>query len=240
VQRSNRSRYQRRRLGGVALVFAGVALVVAAGVVGLGWNRGESGLSRADQSARALLAPVQQGGPTSDFVVGSHTKRYPATGQSSPPGYVEMPVPQFISIPAIAVRAPVTPLGLNSDGTLEVPSSFSETGWFRGGPEPGEPGASIVVGHVDSKAGPGVFYSLRALRRGDVIKISLEGGSIIRFTVRSSFSTPKQGFPTERVYRHEGAPTLELITCDGMFDQSTGHYVDNYVVVAKLTSVHMA
>ena len=151
-----------------------------------------------------------------------------------------MPVPKLISIPAIDVRAPVIPLGLNSDGTLEVPTSITDTGWFRGGPEPGEPGASILVGHVDSTAGPGVFYHLRALHRGDEIEIRLADGSTVRFTVRSFFSTPKTEFPTDRVYRHGGAPTLDLITCDGAFDQAAGHYLDNYVVVAKLTSIDMA
>jgi LPXTG-site transpeptidase (sortase) family protein len=151
-----------------------------------------------------------------------------------------MPVPELISIPAIDVRAPVIPLGLNSDGTLEVPSDSSETGWFRGGPEPGESGASILVGHVTSAAGPAVFYHLPALRRGDEIEITLEDGSVVRFTVRSSFITPKDRFPTELVYRHGGAPTLELITCDGAFDYTTKHYLDNYVVVARRTSVDMA
>ena len=220
-------RHQRRRIGGVALVFAGTTLVVAAGVVALARpNVADWSLSRADQSARLESQP--QG------------KSHHSAGQASaPPLPVELPVPKVISIPAIDVRAAVIPLGLETDGTLEVPSDFSETGWFRGGPEPGEPGASVVVGHVDSKAGPAVFYHLRALRRGDLIKIGLQDGSIVWFAVTSSLSTPKNDFPTDLVYRHGGAPTLALITCDGAFDQTTGHYRDNYIVFAKLKSVDM-
>ncbi len=238
MQRSYLGRHQRRR-GGAALVFAGFALVVAAGVVALtGWKDDQPALSRAAQSARSESAGDGQGQATHD--AGQSGKHHPSGQTSSPSVPTDMPVPELISIPAIGVSAPVISLGLNSDGTLEVPSSNNETGWFRGGPEPGERGTSVLVGHVDSQSGPAVFYHLRALRRGDGINISLEDGSIVRFTVRSSFSTPKAQFPTDRVYRHGGAPTLDLITCDGAFDQATGHYVDNYVVVAELTSVHMA
>jgi sortase (surface protein transpeptidase) len=231
-----RPKHQRRGIG-AALVLAGLALVVAAGVVALTASK-KSVLSRSDQSTRALSAPDERLHATFGT---RQSGRHDRSGQSSLPSVpTDMPVPELISIPAIGVRAPVISLGLNSDGTLEVPSIASETGWFRDGPEPGEPGASILVGHVSGRAGPAVFYHLRALRRGDEIKISLEDGSIVRFTVRSSFSAPKSRFPTDRVYIHGGAPTLHLITCDGAFDRATGHYVDNYIVVAKLTSVDMA
>lgn len=210
---------------------------MTAGVLFSGWYHDDPGLSQEDQAARERSAPNGQAQTTT----GAGTSGNDPSGQTSAPDPPsEMPVPQSISIPAIGVRATVIPLGLNGDGTLEVPSTSSETGWFRGGPEPGEPGASILVGHVSSAAGPAVFYHLRALRRGDEVKIDLEDGSTVRFTVRSSFSTPKVRFPTDTVYRHGGAPTLTLITCDGAFDASTGHYVDNYVVNADLTSVHMA
>jgi sortase (surface protein transpeptidase) len=210
---------------------------VTAGVLSWGLYHDDPGLSQEDQGARAQSAPNGQEPAT----VGAGTSRnHPSAATSSPDIPSEMPVPESVSIPAIGVRAAVIPLGLNGDGTLEVPSTSSETGWFRGGPEPGEPGASILVGHVSSAAGPAVFYHLRALRRGDEVRIDLEDGSTVRFTVRSSFSVPKVRFPTDTVYRHGGAPTLTLITCDGAFDESTGHYVDNYVVNADLTSVHMA
>jgi hypothetical protein len=146
----------------------------------------------------------------------------------------QVPRPVRIVIPAIAVSAPVIPLHLNRNRTLQVPKNFSQTGWFVGGPEPGENGAAVIVGHVDSKSGPAVFYRLRALRRGDVIKVVLKNKSTVRFVVRSSRRVPKKRFPTELVYGKTKGPTLRLITCDGRFDRSTGHYVDNNVVFAAV------
>jgi sortase (surface protein transpeptidase) len=146
----------------------------------------------------------------------------------------QMPIPVRIFIPAIGVNTSLIPLGLNRDRTVRVPRSFASVGWFRPGPEPGESGAAVILGHVDSKSGPGAFYRLRALRRGDIIKITPRTGQRLRFVVIGSRAVPKKRFPTKLIYRKTGWPALRLITCDGRFDSSTGHYVDNYVVFARL------
>jgi LPXTG-site transpeptidase (sortase) family protein len=219
------------------LILAGLVALAGAVVVATSWDHAKSALSVEDQRTRAEPSVSGQGNAAAG---GGQEGNGPSAGQPAQPEFPEMSVPELVTIPAIGVRAPVIPLGWNSDGTLEVPSSSVETGWFRPGPEPGESGASIVVGHVSSSAGPAVFYHLRALQRGDVIRLDLKDGSTVRFEVRSSFATPKDRFPTATVYRHGGPPRLTLITCDGAFDQSTGHYVDNYVVNAGLISVDTA
>jgi sortase (surface protein transpeptidase) len=141
-------------------------------------------------------------------------------------------VPVRVEIPSIGVRAPVIKLGLNPDRSLEVPKDFGDTGWWSGGPRPGEPGPAVIVGHVDSYTGPAVFYRLSELGRGDEIVVVGRDGSRSRFTVEGSERYPKDDFPTARVYGRTDGPTLRLITCGGDFDSSTGHYVDNAVVYA--------
>src|SRR4029079_10704358 len=106
----------------------------------------------------------------------------------------QMPDPLRLRVPAIGVDAPIIPLGLNPDGTLQVPTSFSNAGWFRPGPEPGERGAAVIAGHVDSTAGPGVFYRLRALRTGDDITITVDGGSVVHFVVTATRQVAKTRF----------------------------------------------
>jgi sortase (surface protein transpeptidase) len=146
----------------------------------------------------------------------------------------QMPIPVRISIPAIGVDARVIPLGLNRDRTIQVPKNFANAGWFRPGPEPGEQGAAVVVGHLDSTRGPGVFYRLRALRTGDVITIHLQDRSTVRFVARSTVRVPKNRFPTKRVYARTKQPTLRLITCAGKLNPTTGHHPDNYIVFASI------
>jgi len=146
----------------------------------------------------------------------------------------QMPRPVRIVIPSIGLSAPVVPLGLNPDRTLQVPRHFGDTGWFRGGPEPGEPGAAVIVGHVGSRSGPAVFYRLREVRVGELVAIRLQGGSTVRYVVNSTVRVRKSRFPTKRVYAKTKQPTLRLITCAGKLNRSTGHHPDNYIVFASI------
>jgi sortase (surface protein transpeptidase) len=128
----------------------------------------------------------------------------------------------------------VIPLGLNRDRTMQVPRSLADTGWFEPGPEPGEQGAAVIVGHLAARSGPGVFARLRELRAGQVITIQLQDRSTLRFVARSMIRVSKSRFPTNRVYARTAQPTLRLITCAGKLSPVTGHHPDNYIVFASL------
>jgi sortase (surface protein transpeptidase) len=144
--------------------------------------------------------------------------------------------PVRIRIPAIGVSAAVVRLGLNRDGTLQVPEDFGVTGWFTGGPAPGETGPAVIAGHIDSRRGPAVFYRLHALRPGDRVAVERADGTTVQFAVEGSAQYPKRAFPTEAVFGPSPDPLLRLITCGGAFDRSTRHYRDNVVVTARLAS----
>ena len=238
---------QRRRIFAAVLALAAVSLFVAAGALALDARSTQAtvNIDRTAQSERLLPVPTADGQtaeerfPRAPDPAQTTTTISPARAKPKPkprPVRTQMPPPEWIRIPAIGVSAPVIPLGLNSDRTLQVPRDFGDTGWFTGGPEPGERGAAVIVGHVDSRSGPAVFYRLRALRAGDMIRIRLKDGSGLRYVVTRGLSAPKNRFPTELVYARTEQPTLRLVTCDGAFDTSTGHYVDNYIVLAKIAS----
>jgi len=142
------------------------------------------------------------------------------------------PRPTHIRIPAIGVSARIIRLGLAAGGTMQTPKSYSVTGWFAPGAEPGERGPAVIAGHVDSKTSPGVFYKLGDLRRGDSIAITRADHSVIHFKVQGLETWPKASFPTKRVFGRTRTATLRLITCSGPFNSSSGHYVDNTIVYA--------
>ncbi|WP_262284702.1 class F sortase [Micromonospora sp. MA102] len=145
--------------------------------------------------------------------------------------------PTTISIPRIGVHAEIMTLGLNPDGTVQVPplEQAMKAGWYSPGPSPGEAGNSVIVGHVDSaKLGPAVFFNLGALRMGDTISIAREDGSAATFTVTEVKSYPKAAFPTELVYGPSDKPGLRVVTCGGTFDESSRSYVDNVIAFASL------
>lgn len=146
----------------------------------------------------------------------------------------EEPTPVGIRIPAIGVDASMIPLGLRADRSIEVPEDFAQTGWWADGPEPGEPGPAVVLGHVDSRSGPAVFFDLRNLQPGDEVVIDRADGTSVVYQVDRLEQHPKDDFPTDAVYGPTSDVQLRLVTCGGEFDRSVRSYDDNIVVFASL------
>ncbi|MFI9333073.1 class F sortase [Kitasatospora sp. NPDC052868] len=153
------------------------------------------------------------------------------------PRAVAASVPTRLLIPAAGVDAPVTGLGLNADGTVEVPPAdrASEVGWYRNGPTPGETGPSVLIGHYDTAHGPAVFHAMPKLKPGDGIQVRRTDGSTVSFRVRTLLQAPKDDFPTETVYGDTKAPELHLITCGGRIG-ADGHWTDNIIILADLAT----
>jgi hypothetical protein len=142
--------------------------------------------------------------------------------------------PVSIRIPVIGVDARVVPVGLGPGRNMQVPA-VDLAGWYEPGPRPGEAGPAVIVGHVDSRRGPAVFFRLGQLHRGDRIMVGRAKGPARSFVVGRVERQPKQALPTERIWNHTRQPVLRLITCGGSFDRATGHYHDNVIVYANLS-----
>jgi sortase (surface protein transpeptidase) len=143
-----------------------------------------------------------------------------------------VPVPVALTIPAIGVQTTLVDLGLTSSGTLQVPSSTAVAGWYSGSPRPGATGSAIIAGHIDSRLGPGIFFYLSRLRRGDRVYVRRADGALVVFSVTAVQMYPKDDFPTKAVYGPTPDPELRLITCGGTFDYESGSYLSNTVVYA--------
>jgi LPXTG-site transpeptidase (sortase) family protein len=127
-------------------------------------------------------------------------------------------------------------LGLTSAGALQVPPTTAVAGWYTGSPRPGATGSAIIAGHIDSIAGPGVFYRLSQLQPGDRVYVRRADNTLAVFSVTRVESYPKDAFPTAAVYGAVPDPELRLITCGGTFDYTTRSYLSNTVVYAKEVS----
>jgi len=163
----------------------------------------------------------------------------PTTTEDGIPGMgFERSMPMQLMIPKLGLEAFFEgPLGLNDDGTMEVPRSYDDLGWYQYGPTPGELGPAVIVGHVDSYAGPAIFYQLGQLELGDVIQVAREDGSVAEFVVTEMgrYGQSADDFPTAKVYGDLPYAGLRLITCSGYFDRGTQRYSHNLVVYARLT-----
>jgi Sortase domain len=178
-------------------------------------------LGIAVHAERSLPGPLYPGGSTA------------AAPKATP---VARSLPTALSIPAIGLKVPLSQLGLNPGGTVQVPTNFQEPGWYRYGPSPGQLGSAVILGHVDSYQGPAVFFRLRTLRPGDQVVVALADGVTAHFVVRRVTMYSKSQFPTVLVYGSHGYSGLQLVTCGGVFDTKTRHYLSNVVVYTSLVS----
>lgn len=148
----------------------------------------------------------------------------------SPPRRTARPV--ALLIPAIGVNTPLVNLGLTPAGTIEVPAGPAVAGWYVRSPRPGAIGSSVIIGHVDWRHGPAVFFRLSHLRPGARVYVRRADRSLAVFQVNAVHMYEKSRFPTAAVYGPTPDAELRLVTCGGAFDHILKSYLSNVVVYA--------
>ncbi len=142
------------------------------------------------------------------------------------------PKPVGLRINNVGIGASVVDMGLTEDRRLEAPPA-EQIGWYEHGPIPGAEGSSVLAAHVDWGGQPGAFFELRHVVPGDVIEIDYEDGSTQLFEIVASRQYAKDIVPKKQIFDRSGDPRLVLVTCGGAFDNSIGHYEDNFVAFAR-------
>lgn len=166
--------------------------------------------------------------PPHPAVGGSRPRRRHRDGRSL--------TPLHLTIPSLGVSTRLVRLGLNEDGTVEVPTAPETAGWFRLGTVPGQRGSSVILGHVDSADGPAVFADLSTMRTLDRVLVALSDDTLVTFEVTGVETYANADFPAERVYAGTSrGRQLNLVTCGGEYDRQAGGYQSNVVVFTRRT-----
>lgn len=152
------------------------------------------------------------------------TAAAPAEGGNRPAA------PARLSIPALDLNADIQPVA-STDTGIEVPQ-VGRAGWFEEGPRPGEAGRSVIIGHLDSQNGPGLFALLPGVKPGTEVEITDGAHVRHRFEVVGKAQVPKATFPKAAVYGPSSRPVLVLVTCGGPYTPGVG-YRDNVLVYAR-------
>ena len=142
-----------------------------------------------------------------------------AAAPSAPPVAVPLPriaeepaapaPPVRVRLPTLEVDAPVTPVGVDDRGRMDVPFDIRTVGWYRFGPGPGATaGSAVLSGHVDDRdQGYGAFHRLGDLAPGDPVAVDLADGGVVSYRVEAVTRVPKGDLPVgERLRAHRSAP----------------------------------
>lgn len=212
------------------------ALLIVCGLYGslVGWRTNHiAQVQAAKLTQQANKAAVSTKANSASSSVPSTIKPSPAAVAN----YVVAPnLPKYLIIPKLGVDARVLSVGVNTEGALETPDNVYDTAWYNESAEPGQPGAMLIDGHVSSWTAHGVFYGIKTLVAGDIIKVERGDGTIFTYTV-----VKNQVYPSGNVNMTSaitpvvaGQPGLNLITCTGDVTPGTSQFNERIVVYATL------
>ncbi|GAB2848238.1 class F sortase [Streptomyces deserti] len=216
-----------------ALFWGAIALVLAVSLI-----------DGRDEPSSAVPAPYAPPAAVSDQLPAKprsddsrQAEEFRQTDETRPAGkYLPRSKPVRLHIPKISVDAPFTDLAIGRSGQLDAPPAHDTNlvGWYAKGASPGEPGTSIIAGHVDTATSPAVFARLSELKKGDRFHVLRADGRRATFVVDDAESFDKDNFPNERVYADTTRAEVRLITCAGDYDREARDYTENLVVFAHL------
>jgi sortase (surface protein transpeptidase) len=156
------------------------------------------------------------------------------------PEPVEGVAPIALQVDSVGVDAPIE-LGAVVDGAMQDPSGPWVVSWYEPLGKVGEGGNVVMAGHVDYwNVGPAVFWDIRELPAGEIIRVVGEDGKNYEYAVQWIERYDAAGLTPEVIQNDivgdTGEETLTLITCGGTFDPATGEYNERWVVRANLIS----
>lgn len=140
--------------------------------------------------------------------------------------------PVRLLIPTIGVDAVIEHVGVTPQGTMGVPDGPINVAWYDLGPHPGEVGSAVIAGHYGTwKSGEGsVFDNLHKLKKGDRVYVKDNKGVVSSFVVQESRSYDPHGDSSVVFGSNDGKSHLNLITCEGVWDEVTESYSLRLVV----------
>ncbi len=144
-----------------------------------------------------------------------------------------LPVPVEVRIGEIGLQAPILSVGVDDQNQFDVPAADT-VGWYQYSSSPGADGATVLAAHVDYGGVAGAFFNLAELLPGETLELEMNDGSVLRYEVTGNTEYDKRELPANDLFRKDGAPVLQLITCGGTFNPNERSYNANVVVTAEL------
>jgi LPXTG-site transpeptidase (sortase) family protein len=123
----------------------------------------------------------------------------------------------WLEIPKLTVSTPIVGVPLTQDG-WDVTWLGQKAGWLNETAFPSWAGNSVITAHVwDAYNQPGIFYNLKDLQYGDLIKVHAFG-QIYIYEVRQTKQIAPDNFFA--ALKHEDKAWLTLLTCEDYMPSS--------------------
>lgn len=148
-------------------------------------------------------------------------------------GQTVLLLPVRLIIPKIHVDSSVERVGLSADGAMGAPGKPADVAWYERGTYPGEIGSAVIAGHSGWKDGKAAaFDELSELRAGDTLYVEDGRGEYIVFVVREVRTYDPLADAQEVFISHDDKSHLNLVTCEGVWDNALKKYPLRLVVFA--------
>jgi LPXTG-site transpeptidase (sortase) family protein len=159
-----------------------------------------------------------------------------------PPKQKEIVVglPIRLIIPEINFNSNIEQVGLIANNTLGVPKGRNDVAWFDAGTRPGNIGSAVIDGHYGWWANdglPAVFNNLPKLHKGDYIYVEDNKGIMISFVVSKIQIYNPQSDSAKVFSSNDGKSHLNLITCEGIWNNVTKTYSNRMVVFTNKVTI---
>ena len=142
-------------------------------------------------------------------------------------------LPVRLVIPVINVSANIQSLKTNSKGEMEVPTNITDVGLYKFGVIPGQLGSAVIAGHYNGENNQeGVFFNLDKLKAGDKLSIEDKTGKSITFIVQKK-ELYDSGYADD-VFNQNDSDHLNLVTCDGLWDEAKKSYTKRLVIFSDI------
>lgn len=223
------------RVARTLLLVAGVVVLASANTAGRAQEAGAPGIPGLLRYVGRDHATGQPA-PVNDRFIAAHDAAVERYGKDEVDP--EPPPPSngldlaAVTIPALAVEAPVARLGLDRFGRLDVPADSTTIGWHPAYTSlPGQGASTFIVAHYEYRGVPGVFFRLSTMKPGDFVTVALSDGSRHTYRVRSTVDYALGVIDMGALLRgREGTESLILMTCSGPSNE--GEYAFRTVVLA--------
>lgn len=148
--------------------------------------------------------------------------------------YVVSPdMPRALKIQKLGIASRVVRLSARENSEPMSPQNIYDVGWYENSAKPGEPGASLMIGHKQGSEKQGVFYDLTRLVPGDEFQLELGDGTVKNYQIikMDTYQRGQVDYTELTSSASDTRPGLNLLTAIGAF-QSNAEVTQQLAVFA--------